>query len=63
MKLKDIDRGGRYNWRNQPERLLYIGARRYPDGYWHQFEKVGEPNKVWCEVRAADLESFVESEA
>lgn len=51
--------GGFYNWRNQPERLVYLGARDYPgNGRWHQFAKVEDPGTVWCEVRAANLASF-----
>lgn len=53
--------GGRYNWRNQPERLVYIGRNWSGNGYWHQFEKVGEPGVVWCEVVDADLTHFEES--
>ena len=35
--------GGKYNWKGQPERLIYIGRNWSGNGYWHQFEKVGEP--------------------
>lgn len=48
--------GEHYNWKNQPERLVYIG--RSPErgqGRWHQFEKVDEPGIVWCEVLDSDL--------
>lgn len=55
--------GGRYNWRNQPERLVYMGRRVYPGDrrFWFQFAKVGRPDKVWCEVLAEDLPSFEET--
>ena len=54
--------GGKYNWKGQPERLVYLGIRRYPgNGFWFQFAKVDEPDKVWCEVREADLDSFEET--
>ena len=43
--------GGKYNWKNQPERLVYIGKV----GAWHQFSKVGEIGIVWCEVLTQDL--------
>lgn len=49
--------GGRYNWVNQPERLIYLGVE-ISNGPWHQFAKVDSPGVVWCEVRAADLEMF-----
>lgn len=48
---------GRYNWMYQPERLIYLGKI----GYWHQFSKVEDPNKVWCEVTDNDLENFEET--
>ena len=44
-------KGGRYNWRGQPERLVYLGKL----GCWHQFKKIGDPREVWCEVLDADL--------
>ena len=53
--------GGFYNWRNQPERLVYMGAKRYPDGYWYQFAKTDNPTVCWSEVRANELESFEET--
>lgn len=54
--------GGKYNWKNQPERLVYMGVMRDPTGRWHQFHKVDDPDKeVWCEVRESDLEMFEES--
>lgn len=49
MNIKLV-RGGGYNFKNQPERLKYIGKRRG----WHQFEKVGEQG-VWCELLDDDL--------
>ena len=54
--------GGRYNWRGQPERLVYIGRNRDPgQGRWHQFEKVEEPGVVWCEVLDSDLHMIEET--
>lgn len=49
--------GGRYNWKNQPERLVYVGCERK----WHQFEKVDEPGVVWCEVVGRDLRMLEET--
>jgi hypothetical protein len=56
-------RGGRYNWRGQPERLTYIGTKHYPGDRrtWYQFELVDKPGKVWCEVLESDLECFEET--
>lgn len=53
--------GGRYNWKGQPERLIYLGFNWSGNGYWHQFEKVGEPGKVWCEVLDSDLHCIEET--
>ncbi|MBN49943.1 MAG: hypothetical protein CMN85_10410 [Spongiibacteraceae bacterium] len=47
---RQLRRGGEYNFRNQPERLKYLGKR----GNWHQFEKIGERG-VWCELLDSDL--------
>ena len=56
--------GGFYNWIGQPERLVYMGAKRYSGDprAWHQFAKVEAPHMCWCEVLAADLTSFEETE-
>lgn len=43
--------GGKYNWKNQQERLVYMGQL----GCWYQFALVSEPEKVWCEVLLSDL--------
>jgi hypothetical protein len=51
---------GRYNWKYQPERLVYVGRAHYPGDRrdWFQFEKVDKPGEVWCEVLDSDLPSF-----
>lgn len=53
--------GGRYNWKNQRERLIYMGRNWSGNGYWHQFSLVEKPDTVWCEVLDSDLSSFEES--
>lgn len=53
--------GGKYNWRNQPERLVYMGSKRYPNGIWYQFALVESSDKVWSEVRGNELSSFEET--
>lgn len=53
--------GGRYNWKNQPERLIYLGNNWSGNGYWHQFAKVESPSIIWCEVKDNQLSSFEES--
>lgn len=50
---------GRYNWKGQSERLIYLGHNWSGNGYWHQFAKVETPDIVWCEVLDSDL-SMVE---
>lgn len=58
MDLTTLRIGGRYNWKNQPERLIYMGLCEPRNGRWHQFAKVEAPTVVWCEVRDDDLPSF-----
>lgn len=53
--------GGRYNWKNQTERLVYMGHNWSGNGLWHQFSKVDEPGKVWCEVLTSDLHMLEET--
>lgn len=54
-------KGGRYNFKNQPERLIYMGHNWSGDGYWHQFAKVEKPEKIWCEVLTRDLHMLEET--
>jgi hypothetical protein len=55
--------GGRYNWRNQPERLIYTGTKVYLGDRrtWFQFEKVGEPGVIWGEYLESDLAHIEET--
>ena len=55
--------GGFYNWIDQPERLVYMGAERYSGDprNWHQFAKVETPHMCWSEVLTSDLASFEET--
>lgn len=55
---ENLKRGVRYNWRGQPERLVYL--RRFNG--WHQFALVGSRD-VWCEVLDEDLHMLEETEA
>lgn len=63
MKPEDLKIGGRYNWRHQPERLTYMGAKLYPGDRrrWHQFALIEKPGECWSEVLDGDLPSFEES--
>ena len=60
LKREDLKIGGNYNWKNQPERLVYLGKHHDDSACrgWFPFAKIAAPHKVWCEVRAEDLESF-----
>ena len=53
MKTDELEIGGKYNWKSQPERLVYIG--RDWTGRWHRFAKIENPNLIWCEVLQEDL--------
>ncbi len=53
--------GGKYNWRGQPERLVYLGRIWSGNGYWLQFAKVENPWVVWCEVFDSDLRLLEET--
>lgn len=61
MQPDQMKIGGRYNWRNQPERLVYLGKNWSGNGYWHQFALTSKPEEVWCEVLDGDLERFEET--
>jgi hypothetical protein len=53
--------GGKYNWKNQKERLIYLGNNWSGNGYWHQFANIYEPHDVWCEVKTEDLHMIEET--
>ena len=53
--------GGKYNWKSQPEHLIYLGFNFSGDGFWHQFALVGIPDAVWCEVKGTDLHMLEET--
>lgn len=54
-KLPNV--GERWNWTGQPERLVYMGTKRYPGDprVWHQFAKVDAPDVCWSEVLSSEL--------
>ncbi len=47
--------GGKYNWKGQPERMVYLGHNWSGNGHWHQFALEAEPGVVWCEVLPSEL--------
>ena len=59
MEIQDLVIGNKYNWKNQDEKLVYLGFNFSGNGYWHQFAKVDDLEEtVWCEVQTAELEHF-----
>lgn len=60
----DLKTGGFYNWKNQPELLVYMGlSGPAPVRRWHQFALVKEPGVCWCEVLPEDLHLLEETGA
>jgi hypothetical protein len=53
--------GGFYNWKNQSERLVYMGMCEPRNGRWHQFALVSDPESCWCEVLPSDLDRLEET--
>lgn len=59
LTVDTMKAGGHYNWVHQPDlKLIFKGANRDRSGVWYQFERVGQPHAVYCEVRASDLHMF-----
>lgn len=64
MNASDLVVGGKYNWKYQPEKLVYLGLKHYPgNGSWHQFALVDKPDTVWSEVTSSDLQYFEETKS
>ena len=63
MNLTDLKLGDNYNFKNQSERLIYMGTTRYPGDHrtWHQFAKIEMPDVCWSEVLTSDLWMFEET--
>jgi hypothetical protein len=53
--------GGRYNFKWQPDKLVYVGYNWSGNGYWHQFELVSRPGVVWSEVLDSELSMLEET--
>lgn len=58
MKKEDLEIGGKYKWKHQPERLVYLGMH----GCWHQFTLAENLTKVWCELLEPDLQHIEAAE-
>lgn len=61
MKKQDLKVGGKYNFTQQPERLVHIGVVYDYSGKWYQFALVSEPDKVWAELSNQDLHMIEET--
>ncbi len=57
-KLNALLYGGEYNFKNQAERLKYVGKHKG----WYQFERIGEQG-VWCEILHEDLHMIEKTRA
>jgi hypothetical protein len=55
MKQEEMILHEEYNFKNQPEKLKYLGRNFSGNGYWHQFEKISNPGVVWSELLTGDL--------
>ena len=60
LKAEDLVPGGLYNWKYQPERLVYVG-KVYPSSPWYMFEKVNERGIIWCEALDEDMHMLEEA--
>ena len=64
MKPENLHKGKLYNFKNQPERLVFMGRKFYPGDQrmWFQFAKVESPYEVWVEIFQADLHLIEETQ-
>ena len=61
MTEHEIVIGGKYNWSNQTERLVYLGNNYSGNGFWHQFALIDEPTVVWSELTNSELKYIEET--
>lgn len=61
LKAELLRIGGKYNWKGQAERLVYLGMCEPRNGKWHQFAKIESPSVVWCEVLPNELNCLEET--
>ena len=47
-------RGGKYNWINQPEVMIYLGQ----DRNWYQFALEEDPKVIWCEILEGNVDQI-----
>lgn len=51
----DLEIGKFYHWRNQKERLIFLGCNFSGNGPWYQFALIESPDEIWCECLTQDL--------
>ena len=61
LEVTDLVKGNKYNWKNQIERLVYMGKIHDLAGAWYQFALESDPTVVWCEARVDQLEYMEET--
>ena len=64
MKPENLHKGKLCNFKNQPERLVFMGRKLYPGDQrmWFQFAKVASPDEVWAEVLQENLKLIEETQ-
>jgi len=60
--MSDLEKGGKYNFKGQPERLVYLGNNLSGNGFWHQFALIESPNEVWAEMLDQDLQHIEDTQ-
>ena len=51
LEAESLEIGGRYNFKLQPERLVYVGKK----SAWHQFTRIGYDAFIWCELLGPEI--------
>ena len=63
MTPESLHKGKLCNFKNQPERLVFMGRKLYPGDprTWFQFAKVASPDEVWSEILQSGLHLIEET--
>ena len=51
LEAESLVIGGRYNFKCQPERLIYVGKKRA----WHQFTRIGYDAFIWSSLLGSEI--------
>lgn len=64
MTPETLHKGKLCNFKNQPERLVFMGRKLYPGDRrtWFQFAKVESPDEVWSEILQSGLHLIEETQ-